>query len=85
MEIHYMERDEYNKILEKLTPRQVKIFALVGEGKTSGEIADELYICEKTVQNHRNTIARNLDLQGYGSLYHLAVQFDLQNEGGGVA
>jgi len=72
--------DELNTILEQLTPRQAEEFKLVGKGKTSGEIAAELCITEKTVQNHRSNIATALDLEGYGSLYCMAAQNRLKNE-----
>lgn len=38
--------------LDGLTPQQQKILALVGQGLTNREIADELFLSEKTVKNH---------------------------------
>lgn len=77
-----MGEDNLNNVFRKLTPRQAEIFNLVGEGKTSGEIADVIGISEKTVQNHRHTIMGILDLEGYGSLYHLALEVRLNGGGG---
>jgi DNA-binding CsgD family transcriptional regulator len=74
--------EDIHGIFEELTPRQVEIFTLVGEGKTSGEIAGELGISESTVQNHRDNIVHILDLEGYNSLYHLAIEVRFQRNGG---
>jgi RNA polymerase sigma factor (sigma-70 family) len=75
-----MKENELNKIAEKLTKRQFEIFELVGKGKTSKEIANELCIAENTVKNHRNKIRKELDLEGYGALYHLSLKVRLQNQ-----
>lgn len=46
-----------------LTGREVEILSLVGEGKTSREIADELYISENTVRNHVRNILDKLGMK----------------------
>jgi DNA-binding CsgD family transcriptional regulator len=58
-----MNRDKL-ETLRQLTPRQRQILELVAEGKTNQEIADVLYISEKTVQNHRYRMCRKLGLEG---------------------
>ncbi|MEA1902054.1 MAG: response regulator transcription factor [Actinomycetota bacterium] len=47
----------------ELTGREVEILSLVGEGKTSREIADELYISENTVRNHVRNILDKLGMK----------------------
>ena len=47
----------------ELTGREIEILGLVGEGKTSKEIADELYISENTVRNHVRNILDKLGLK----------------------
>jgi DNA-binding NarL/FixJ family response regulator len=47
----------------ELTGREVEILGLVGEGKTSKEIADELYISENTVRNHVRNILDKLGMK----------------------
>jgi DNA-binding CsgD family transcriptional regulator len=42
--------------------------------KTSQEIADELNVSIKTVQNHRNNICNKLDLTGAHALLKFAVE-----------
>jgi DNA-binding NarL/FixJ family response regulator len=46
-----------------LTGREVEILGLVGEGKTSKEIADDLYISENTVRNHVRNILDKLGMK----------------------
>jgi DNA-binding NarL/FixJ family response regulator len=46
-----------------LTGREVEILGLVGAGKTSREIADELYISENTVRNHVRNILDKLGMK----------------------
>ncbi|HUG08061.1 MAG TPA: response regulator transcription factor [Acidimicrobiia bacterium] len=47
----------------ELTGREVEILGMVGEGKTSKEIADVLYISENTVRNHVRNILDKLGLK----------------------
>jgi len=47
-----------------LTPREAEIFALIGEGLTSKEIGERLYVSEHTVQAHRKRIAIKLGTTG---------------------
>ncbi len=50
-----------------LTPTEMRVAALVRDGKTSKEIADLLCICEKTASFHRNNIRTKLGLRGMGA------------------
>jgi DNA-binding NarL/FixJ family response regulator len=47
-----------------LTPREAEVFALMGEGLSSREIASRLEISEHTVQTHRKRLAVKLGTQG---------------------
>lgn len=47
----------------ELTGRELEILTLVGEGKTSREIADQLYISENTVRNHVRNILDKLGMK----------------------
>lgn len=58
----------------KLTKRQVEILALIAQGKTSREIADELFIGIHTVDTHRKNMIRILGLHGKGELMRYALE-----------
>ncbi len=65
-----------NPGLADLTNSKKKILKLIGQNKTSKEMADELYLSIRTVQNHRNNIAQKLGLKGH----HKLLQFALENK-----
>ncbi|GAB5565907.1 MAG: nitrate respiration regulation response regulator NreC [Winogradskyella sp.] len=58
----------------KLTKRQIQILGLIGQGKTSREIADELFIGIHTVDTHRKNMIRILGLHGKGELMRYALE-----------
>lgn len=43
-----------------LTPRELEIFKLLIDNKTTKQIADELIISEKTVRNHISNVIQKL-------------------------
>ena len=47
----------------ELTGRELEILGLVGNGKTSREIAEELFISENTVRNHVRNVLDKLGLR----------------------
>jgi len=51
-----------NASYDTLTPREQEIMVLVAEGLSSSEISEKLFISAKTVENHRSSIMRKLDL-----------------------
>ncbi|MGV3641590.1 MAG: LuxR C-terminal-related transcriptional regulator, partial [Adhaeribacter sp.] len=57
-----------------LTPAERQILQMVAAYKSSREIAEELFISEKTVFNHRMNISRKLNLTGKNSLLRFAIE-----------
>lgn len=57
-----------------LTKRQIEILELIALGKTSREIADDLFIGVHTVDTHRKNMARILGLHGKGELMRYALE-----------
>ncbi|MCH7413282.1 response regulator transcription factor [Belliella sp. R4-6] len=51
-----------SKMNEKLTPSEVKILKLIADGLSSKEIANKLFIAERTVDKHRSNIIYKLNL-----------------------
>lgn len=45
-----------------LTPREQEVMGMVAEGLSTNEIGERLFISPKTVENHRSSIMRKLDL-----------------------
>lgn len=64
--------------LERLTATEHRIFRLISQGKTSKEIADELSIHYRTVENHRTNMCRKLSLDGEGA--NALLRFSVQNK-----
>ena len=57
-----------------LTPAERKILRLIAEYKSSREIADELCISVRTVDNHRTNISSKLGIRGSHALIKFAFQ-----------
>ncbi len=49
--------------LATLTPREKEVLKLIAAGYSNREIAEQLYITERTVKNHVNSILRRLNLR----------------------
>jgi DNA-binding NarL/FixJ family response regulator len=62
-----------NHTIKDLTRMERTVLKLISESKTTREIAAELFISYKTVENHRSNIARKLKLQGAHSLVKFAI------------
>lgn len=57
-----------------LSRREMEIVKLIGEGKTSQEIADLLFIGKTTVDTHRKNILKKLSLQGKSELLRYSME-----------
>ena len=60
--------------LELLTPTELRILKLIAGNKSSKEIANDLCISYKTVENHRANIADKLNIHGNNALLRFALQ-----------
>jgi two-component system response regulator NreC len=63
--------------LSMLSPREKEILQLVAEEYTSNEIAEMLYISEKTVEKHRAKLMEKLNVRNLAGLVRLAVKYRL--------
>ena len=75
--------DNYNKMLKsgkdvdkfnRLTNREMEILQLIAEGHTSKEIAQNLYISVKTVENHRANIKNRINIHDTAGLVKYAIK-----------
>lgn len=57
-----------------LSKREKEILRLIGEGKTSNEISDMLFIGKTTVDTHRKNILKKLNIHGKSDLVRFAVE-----------
>ena len=60
--------------VDSLTPAERKVLRLIADYKTSREIADELSISVRTVDNHRSNISGKVGVAGSHALFKFAVQ-----------
>lgn len=67
-------RSKTEQKLELLTPTEWRILKMIADSKTSREIADELFIHYRTVENHRSNICQKLDLHGHNALVRYALK-----------
>jgi len=51
-------------VIETLTEREREVFALVAEGRSNGEIADELHMSTPTAKTHVSRILMKLNARG---------------------
>ena len=68
--------------IEKLSDREFEVFRLVGQGKSTREIAQQLHLSTKTVDVHRGHIKEKLELKDSTALVRHAVRWvETQNLG----
>lgn len=60
--------------LEQLTPRELEIAQLIAQGASNKEIADRLFISQKTVKNHITSILSRLNLRDRTQVAILALR-----------
>jgi len=65
----------------QLSDREFEVFSLIGEGKATHEISQQLRISPKTVNTHRAHICHKLQLQTGGDLTYYAVRWLQTNQG----
>jgi len=60
--------------ISRLTPTERQILKLLTENKTSREIAAEMFISHRTVENHRANICQKLEISGNNALLKFALE-----------
>ena len=64
-----------NSPIEKLSDREFEVFQLIGQGKSTRDIARQLHLSPKTVDVHRGHIKVKLELKDVTSLVRFAVRW----------
>jgi DNA-binding NarL/FixJ family response regulator len=60
--------------LADLTATERRILAMIARGQSSKEIAGELFIHYRTVENHRTSISQKLGLHGHNAVLKFALE-----------
>lgn len=59
--------------LEALSDRELQVFRLIGQGRSTRQIAETLHLSIKTIESHREHIKEKLGLRSSAELTHRAV------------
>jgi DNA-binding NarL/FixJ family response regulator len=62
-----------------LSDREIEVFELIGRGKTSNEIADQLHLAKKTIETYRSRIKEKMDFKNSTELVIHALKW-VENE-----
>ncbi len=79
---HRVALDAMHASLARLTPHQQRILRLLGQGRTSAEIGEELGLSENTITFHRHRIRKILGLSSEWELVRHAILVHLASSGG---
>jgi DNA-binding NarL/FixJ family response regulator len=63
-----------------LTPRELEVLALVSEGLRNSDIAERLFLSEKTVDHHVSAILRKLDARTRGEASIKALRLGITDQ-----
>jgi Response regulator containing a CheY-like receiver domain and an HTH DNA-binding domain len=77
-ENRYKIASDPNAIHKILSPREQEILYWVAEGLTSQNLADQLGLSARTVENHRYRIMKKLNLETVSDLVKLAIKHKIQ-------
>jgi DNA-binding NarL/FixJ family response regulator len=76
LEIFSGRRSETNRSpIEKLTDREFEVFQMIGQGRGTRQIAEDLHLSVKTVEVHRLHIKEKLEIVDAPSLVRYAVRW----------
>lgn len=65
--------------LDTLTDRELEVFALIGQGQTTRQIAEKLDLSFKTIESYRENIKTKLNLKNAAELSLHAVHWTMEN------
>jgi DNA-binding NarL/FixJ family response regulator len=65
--------------IDTLSDRELEVFRLIGQGRKTQEVADQLHLSVRTVETYRDRIREKLGLKDGTELTRCAVQWVLEN------
>lgn len=69
------ELDEVSSPIDRLTDRELEVFSLLGQGKATRQIAEQLCLSVKTIETYRSRIKEKLNLSSGSELLRCAFQW----------
>jgi DNA-binding NarL/FixJ family response regulator len=61
--------------LEALSDRELQVFRLIGQGRSTRQIAETLHLSIKTIETHREHLKQKLQVETATELAHRATQW----------
>lgn len=68
------ERDDVRGRLARLTPRERQVMELLVKGETTKEIAYDLHLSARTVEAHRRTVLRKMNVTSAAQLVRVVIE-----------
>jgi DNA-binding NarL/FixJ family response regulator len=65
--------------VDTFSDRELEVFELIGQGLTTGELADRLHLSPRTVATYRQRLKTKLNLKNAGELSREAVRWVMEN------
>lgn len=69
--------------IDQFSDRELEVFALIGQGLSTRQIAKKLHLSTKTIDSHRSKIKTKLNLKNSTELVHHAIRWFSNAEGVG--
>ncbi len=63
--------------LPRLTRREAEVLRKIAEGKTSGQIAEQLFVSTHTIETHRRNLMQKFNVSNSASLIKMASEYKL--------
>jgi DNA-binding NarL/FixJ family response regulator len=67
--------NQHRSAIERLTDRELEVLTLLGRGRGTRQIADELHLSMKTIESHRAHLKEKLGLRDAPELVRFAVEW----------
>lgn len=68
---HQIKKSDHNET--NLTPREKEILKLILKGKTTKEISKDIFLAEKTIENHRSSLFIKFEVKNVAGLVKKAI------------
>ncbi len=74
------EKADASSAIDTLSDRELQVLQMIGDGLTTGTIAQRLHVSPHTIDTHRENLKRKLGVNNAAELSRLAVQWVLQRD-----